>query len=211
MILKLSLDFNPETKKVKVLSVETDEVSTPETPQVPESQEPQIVLGTSNYTLNKAAAGLLGVSPDSRIGLNYTTVNGKELPVIGAEEAFGCSCGNKLSKSLTVSYRGKQLERLARFGNVFTLSSLEGSEGLFIMKGNVAPAQIPDDIEIVEDMTVHEDNPSVTEESSEPTFILESSSESNRELEPLTFDDDFDFDINESKDTLISEDSISFE
>lgn len=189
MKLNLSLDFNPETKKFKVLGVTTEEEVTPEL----ETSEPQLILGASNYSINRAAAELLGVAPDSRISINYQPVDNGEVPVIGTEEAFGCGGGNKLSKSYTVIYKGRQNERLARFGKVFTLSPLEGISNIFELKGDKEPEQVPDQFEITEDMTTHEDI------------------QSESELEPLTFDDDFDFDVEPSDEHKISEDALSFE
>lgn len=205
MILNLSLDFDPTTKKFKVLNVETEEVATSEPVRVPETDEPQLTLGASNYTLNPAAVKLLGVEPNARIGINYQPIGDKEFPVIGTEEAFGCSCGCKLSKSFTVIYRGKQNERLSRFGKVFTLTPLRNNEGIFVLMGDSEPEQVPDEIEVKEDMTSHVD---IKEATSEITI-----GEATEELEPLTFDDDFSFDIDETveEDTRISEDSLSFE
>lgn len=211
MILNISLDYNPETKKCKVLKVETDEVPT----KVPEEfQEPQIILGPSNYTLNSAAMELLKVTAESRISINYQPVGDSEFPVIGSEQAFGCGGGQKVSKSKSVIYKGRQHDRLAGFGNVFTLTPLEGVEGIFVLNGNAEKEAIPDDIEVTEDMTSHVDKPSEpdTPNHKDMPAMFEINSGAEVSDEPLTFDDDLDFSIEEEdSDKLIKEDTLSFE
>ena len=113
-------------------------------------------------------------------------------PVIGTEESFGTSCGNKLTKAWTVSYRGKANDRLAEYGNVFNVTPLKDSPGLFVLMGNaeVETGGIPDEIEIIEDMNNHEDLPTTDMDGD------------------ITFDPSFE----ELEDaTLIDESSIKFE
>lgn len=189
MILNLSLDFNPDTKKFKVLSVTTEDQES-----VIDSNEPQLVLEDSKYVINQAAATLLGVGPDSRISIGYQPVGDTEVPVIGAEDKLGCGNGNRLGKSLSVIYKGKQNERLSRFGKVFSFTQFK--DGIFILEGDKpidepysTDPEISDIITISEDMTSHEDI--------------------SQNDEPLTFDDDFEFE--ETTDKNISVDALSFE
>lgn len=195
MIINLKLDYNPTTEECKVLKAEVEnpkKVSTEPT-KVMESNEPQITLDTTKYTLNAAAAELMQVTPNTRIDIKYQMVDGVEYPVIGTEENFGSGGGNKLTKALTVSYRGKANERLSRFGDVFTVTPMKGLSGLFVLIGNSEPEQVPDEIEVTEDMNSHEDLPITDMDGKE-----------------ISFEDDPTFPELEDS-TLIDEDSLKFD
>lgn len=194
MILNLELDFNPETETVKVKSCKVVK-ETITSVREEESSEPQLVLDNSKYTLNSAAIELMKLKVDDRIDIKYQVINGIEYPVIGTEAGFGSGGGNKLTKSNTVSYRGKANERLASFGNLFTIAPMKGYEDLFILiSGHETElednSEVSEDIEVVEDMTNHEDIP-------QESLDLD---------EPLVFEDD----EPEEEDLLIEEDSLNF-
>lgn len=204
MIINLKLDFDPETRKTKVISstIEEEELSE----EVPESSDPQLTLGKSNYKLNSAAMALLNATPESRLCIGYQPIGDIEFPVIGTEESFGCGGGNKISKNNTVVYKGRQFERLSEFGKVFTLAPLKGNEGIYILVSDVQPTKMPDEIEIVEDMNSHVD---VVEESVQEPVMEEPAIEES--YEPLTFEDDLTFDEPTSDEKIITEDALTFE
>ena len=196
MIINLKLDYNPTTEECKVIKAEVEspkKTSTEASIKVLESNEPQITLDSTKYTLNAAAAELMQVVPNTRIDIKYQMVDGVEYPVIGTEENFGSGGGNKLTKALTVSYRGKANERLSRFGEVFTVTPMKDISGLFVLIGNSKPEQVPDEIEVIEDMNNHEDLPLA-----------------DMDGDPLNFDDDPTFTEMEDS-TLIDEDSLKFD
>ena len=196
MIINLKLDYNPTTEECKVIKAEVEspkKASTEASTKILESNEPQITLDSTKYTLNAAAAELMQVVPNTRIDIKYQMVDGVEYPVIGTEENFGSGGGNKLTKALTVSYRGKANDRLSRFGNVFTVTPMKGLSGLFVLIGNSEPEQVPDEIEVTEDMNSHEDLPLT-----------------DMDGDPLNFDDDPTFTEMEDS-TLIDEDSLKFD
>ena len=196
MIINLKLDYNPTTEECKVIKAEVEspkKTSTEASIKVLESNEPQITLDSTKYTLNAAAAELMQVVPNTRIDIKYQMVDGVEYPVIGTEEHFGSGGGNKLTKALTVSYRGKANERLSRFGDVFTVTPMKDISGLFVLIGNSKPEQVPDEIEVIEDMNNHEDLPLT-----------------DMDEDPLNFDDDPTFTEMEDS-TLIDEDSLKFD
>lgn len=193
MIINLKLDYNPTTEECKVLKAEVDKPKTTEgSIKILESNEPQITLDSSKYTLNAAAVELMQVTPNTRIDIKYQMVDEVLYPVIGTEEAFGTSCGNKLTKSWTVSYRGKANERLSEYGDVFNVIPLRGSQGLFVLMGNaeVDKEEVPDEIEIKEDMTNHVDL-------------------TDMDGDPLEFDDEFNGELEDSE--LIDADALVFE
>ena len=187
MIINLRVDFNPTTGKTKILSSSIEQSKTVE---VSDSSEPQLILGKSNYTLNSAAISLLKVSANDKICIGYQPVGDKEFPVIGTETAFGCGGGNKLSKTNTVVYKGKQFERLSKFGTTFLLTPLKGTSGIYVLIGDAEVEPIPDDVQIIEDMSDHIDR----QEDS---------------LEPLTFDDPIK-DKKVEDEYSISEDALQF-
>ena len=65
--------------------------------------------------------------------------------------------------------------------------------GLFVLIGNSKPEQVPDEIEVIEDMNNHEDLPLT-----------------DMDEDPLNFDDDPTFTEMEDS-TLIDEDSLKFD
>lgn len=193
--LKLKVDYNPTTEECKIIKVEAvnPKTASTESTKIPESSDPTLILDSSKYSLNQAAVELMKVEPDVRIDIKYDMINGVEYPVIGTEENFGVNGGNKLTKALTVSYRGKANERLSRFGSTFTVTPMKTKPGLFVLIGDKEPEPVPDEIEIKEDMTNNEDLP-ITD----------------MDNEPLTFDDDPTFPIMEDAE-LIEPDALVFE
>lgn len=66
----------------------------------------------------------LGIVPGDRISINYVQQSiGNTFPVIGKSEVFvGREAGNKLTKSNTVSFRGRQHDILLEYGSKFALA-----------------------------------------------------------------------------------------
>lgn len=152
----LTVDIDPETKEVVVLKSELqkEKVSTPKKKStVEETSEPQLTLEANKYILNQAAADLMGVKWEDRLDIQYQKVEGITFPVIGTNAAFGSNGGNKLTKSLTVSCRGKANELLSKYGDVFTITKMKNQDDLFVLVGNTEQPNEPEDenIEIKED------------------------------------------------------------
>lgn len=149
--LNLTLDYNPETGACTVVKTEQAK-SQPKVVANNDTAEPQIVLDSNKYILNQAAANLMGVKWEDRLEIKYQKVQGVIYPVIGTDETFGTRTGNKLTKTLTVSCRGKANEMLARYGRIFTVSEMKGEKGLFVLIGDNPPIE-----EKVEEIEVKED------------------------------------------------------
>ena len=145
--LNLTLDYNPETGACTV--VKTGQ-SQPKVVANNNTAEPQIILDANKYILNQAAANLMGVKWEDRLEIKYQKVQGVIYPVIGTDETFGTKTGNKLTKTLTVSCRGKANEMLARYGRIFTVSEMKGEKGLFVLIGDNPPVEA-EEIEVKED------------------------------------------------------------
>ena len=142
--LLLTLDLDPETGETKCVDrqIINDDLpkktSTKKSSKKPKDDNPTptISLEDNKYTLNNAAVELMGVQPDDRIDVKFEK-NGKLIiPVIGTNEVFKTKGGNRLTKSFTVSCRGKLNEELSKYGDSFTLEPHPSTPGLFLLLGN---------------------------------------------------------------------------
>ena len=98
----------------------------------------------NKYVLTTGAVEALGVEAGDRIDIKFQKVGKVTIPVIGSNEVFGTKGGNKLTKTNTVSYRGKANEELAAFGTEFTFEEHPSKEGLFILRGENTPGVTPE-------------------------------------------------------------------
>ena len=105
----------------------SDTKKTVKTPVKDSDTEPKVYLEDNKLRLNSLAVELLGVNPDDRLDVQYT----ETYPVIGKSEVFGNpEGGTKLTKSYTLSFRGKRSETLQKFGTEFKVIE---SDGRFIL------------------------------------------------------------------------------
>lgn len=144
----IEFDFDPETGDYTPISREIIEegAATPKKAKSvmkdDGSTEPIVILEENKLVLNSKAVEVLGAKWEDRISVIYQKHEDKLVPVIGKDEVFGCKSGNKLTKSKTVSCRGKANTKLAEHGTEFKLIPLNNDT--FIMDGGV-------DIPYVED------------------------------------------------------------
>lgn len=144
----IEFDFDPETGDYTPISREIIEegAATPKKAKSvmkdDGSTEPIAILEENKLVLNSKAVEVLGAEWEDRISVIYQKHEDKLVPVIGKDEVFGCKSGNKLTKSKTVSCRGKANTKLAEHGTEFKLIPLNNDT--FIMDGGV-------DIPYVED------------------------------------------------------------
>lgn len=147
--------INSETGEIKFFSPVKKSTTKKSVSKVDTDTTPKLTLETSKYILTQAAADLLGVQPDDRIDIKYEKQGKRMVPIIGSNEAFGTKAGNKLTKSLTVSCRGKANEELSQYGTIFTITAHPIKEGLFILNGDkiIPEQQVDDAVEIKEDQS----------------------------------------------------------
>lgn len=130
-----------------------------------ENTTPQLTLEENKYFLNSAAAELMGVEPDDRIDIKFEKAGKGRIPVIGKDESFGTKGGNRLTKSMSVSYRGKNNDELSIYGDVFTITPHDdpSKEGIFVLSGNKQSnsvevkddnIQLPEDTELPTDLNL---------------------------------------------------------
>ena len=105
------------------------------TKKADENPEPKLILEDNKYTLNTAAVELLGVETDDRLDIKFEKRDKVRVPVIGCNTAFGTQGGNRLTKSNTVSYRGKNHDLLEEYGTVFSFKETD-KEGIFELVGD---------------------------------------------------------------------------
>lgn len=135
--------------------------------------EPKLFLEDNKYILNASAIEALGVEVGDTIDIKNQKVGNARVKVIGASETFGTKAGNKLTKSSSVSYRGKSNEELAILGDVFTLTPHPNADGLFILTGNKQPNPTEDVPEEDENIQVIEINNEDAVEINEDDFNFE--------------------------------------
>jgi hypothetical protein len=134
-----------ETGEVKVVNREVvindlpkaKKTSSPKksTKKADENPNPELILEDNKYCLNTAAVELLGVEVDDRLDIKFEKRDKVRVPVIGCNTAFGTQGGNRLTKSNTVSYRGKNHDLLEEFGTVFSFKETD-KDGIFELVGD---------------------------------------------------------------------------
>jgi len=107
--------------------------------KVDENPDPILRLEENKYILTTGAVDALGVEPGETIDIKFQKFKKKTYPVIGTSEAWGTKAGNKLTKTNTVSCRGKVNDELSNYGTEFTLEPHPNKGGLFILRGENTP------------------------------------------------------------------------
>lgn len=126
--LLLTLSDNLEVTNVK-LNNPSDSLKEPAfktiatlTPRKSKSKKDQdvIVLEDNKLILTQKLLDIVEAEPGDRLLVSFKEENGIYYPVIAKSEVFADpESGNKLTKSLTLSYRGKQREQLLIYGTEF--------------------------------------------------------------------------------------------
>lgn len=148
--MEIEFDFDPETGEYTQVSQKIlGEKPTPKTTakKVSNADAPEtgVLLDTNKIILSNQAVELLGAQPEDRISISYEKKGRFFVPVIGIDEKKG----NKLTKSNTISYRGKANDELVKYGTLFELE--EYKNGMFYLKGEneiEAPAEKESKIKI---------------------------------------------------------------
>lgn len=178
-----------ETVETSNSSVESSKKTTKQKKVVTEDgAEPQLKIESNKIVLNKQLTDLINAVPGDRVCISYLNDGNDYFPVISKSGVFNdAEAGNKLTKSLTSSFRGKQLEMLTQYGNCFSIVKLDTlPEGAFKLK----------DLNFVEIETVKEEElvemPKVEELQVEDNFGLNSSETLEDQKGFINFDFNFD-------------------
>lgn len=126
--MKIVIDFNTETQEVVSVTV-GDSTKTPtvkkEKKTVVEDDKVIAALAGNKLTLSTKLAELLKVKEGDKLVVRYKQDGEFIEPFLGPPTAFNEEDGNKLTKSLSISFRGDQNIALARFGVLFEVKDME--------------------------------------------------------------------------------------
>lgn len=133
----VTFNFDPETElvsdvKCSVDGIEKKKRTTKKVKEIIEeiSLTPIITLESNKLIFNSKAILDMDLKPEERIVIKWKDINGKMVPIIGKDIAFEEEgTGNKVTKSNTITYKGKANDILAEVGKEFTLLSY--SEGIW--------------------------------------------------------------------------------
>jgi hypothetical protein len=125
----VTFEFDPETELVSnvhafVDGVEKKKTTTRKAPtkEIIMEAEAIIVREDNKLVLNNKCAATLEVKAEDRLVIKYEKIGKKRVPIVGTDLAFGEEgSGNKVTKSNTVTYRGKANTVLAEYGVTFKL------------------------------------------------------------------------------------------
>ena len=129
--VNVSFDFDPETNTVKNVNCFVDGVekvkkttTSKKTKDKKEELESTslITLDSNKLVFNNKAISDMEIEYEDRIVIKYEKIGKENLPIIGKDLAFDEEgSGNKVTKSNSVSYRGKVNTILSEYGTEFEL------------------------------------------------------------------------------------------
>lgn len=154
MIVGITFDFDTDTYNVSNVRVlvpeEPRDCANKTLPHVSISSKPAkksrakseatnqdiIRLEDNKLVLTEKLVNLLNAEPGDRIMVGFVEKDGRYFPRIAKSQVFAdAEAGNKLTKSLTISYRGKQREELLIYGEEFTFEETSEGSGICILNG----------------------------------------------------------------------------
>lgn len=138
----VSFDFDSETDSVSNVTCIVDGVEKKKkttkkvSKDVVLEEESLITLEENKLVFNNKSIQDLGIIPESRIIIKYEKVGKNNVPIIGTDTSFDEEGnGNKITKSNTVTYKGKQNTILSEYGNEFTIEPYKDGIFKLISKG----------------------------------------------------------------------------
>jgi len=142
----VTFEFDPETELVSnvhafVDGVEKKKTTTKKAPtkEVIMEAEAIITREDNKLVLNNKCAATLEVKAEDRLVIKYEKIGKKRSPIIGTDLSFDEEgSGNKVTKTNTVTYRGKANTVLAEYGTTFRLE--EYKPGIWkLISDDIAP------------------------------------------------------------------------
>ena len=129
--VNVSFDFDPETNTIKNVNCFVDGVekvkkttTSKKTKDKKEELETNsiVTLESNKLIFNNKAVSEMEIEYEDRIVIKYEKIGKENLPIIGKDLAFDEEgSGNKVTKSNSVSYRGKVNTILSEYGTEFEL------------------------------------------------------------------------------------------
>lgn len=133
--ITVTFNFDSETDQVSDIctfingaEVKKKTTRSTKTKEIIMEDEAIIKLEETKLVFNNKAVSDMKIEHENRIVIEYVKTTGKELiPIIGTDLAFEKEgSGNKLTKTNTVAYKGKQNTILAEYGTEFTIEPYKG-------------------------------------------------------------------------------------
>lgn len=152
---------NTETGEIQEVAVKTAKKATKSAKKDDGDPTPKIIRDENKLILNNAAADLLLTEgEENKLVVKYMKYGNVTVPTISLGD------GNKVTKSLTVAFRGKNNVELAKYGTEFTLAPYPGKSGVYIMNSGEQAPEIPsgdENFSIPEEDNTIETTPVVTD------------------------------------------------
>lgn len=153
--ITMTFDFDSETEtvsNVKVVgSVEKVKRTTKKKSEIIEEleNEAKISLEPTKLVFNNKAVADMGIAYEDRVIIEWIKEGKKLIPIIRKDEEVG----NKVTKSNTIGYKGKQNTILAEFGTEFTIfpTDKEGEWKLVSLTGAPTSTTLEESIKLAED------------------------------------------------------------
>jgi hypothetical protein len=140
-------EFIPVSQKLVGESSAPAKKTTAKKAKESQGENPGLIREDGKLILSQETVDLLGIAPDDKVFIGYDKVGSVFKPFIGTDEKKG----NKLTKTNTVSYRGKSNEELAVYGSTFKLSPGK-HDGTFYLNGEKeVTSEAPEGIEVNEE------------------------------------------------------------
>lgn len=156
MILNYIFSIDTDTMEFEIRDAEAPKLAV--SVKLPIANEPKLVLSDNKFTLNDEAIHLLRIKPGDKVAIVFDSIG---RPMIGSTDSLRIDGGNKLTKSKTVSFRGKMNEQLAKFGNEFIIK--EDGEGIGVLTANGEQIEIKDEVVLDEEPPQKTDNSIATD------------------------------------------------
>jgi len=179
----VTFNFDPETEIVSDVTCVVDGVEKKKktTKKVKDvvaemASEPLITLESNKLTFNSKALQDLELLYEDRVVIKWEKEGNKMIPVIGKDIAFGEEgTGNKLTKSNTITYRGKANEILAETGSEFTIELMK--DGIWKLISKTGGSIVKDTITLEEVL--------IEAEATEPELLVDT--DDTTEIDALQF------------------------
>lgn len=176
----VTFEFDPETELVSNLTclvdgVEKKKRTTKKKTEVVEemAKEPLITLEATKLLFNNKAVSDMEIEYEDRIIIQWIKEGKKLFPIIGTDISFDEEgAGNKVTKSNSILYKGKQNAVLAEFGNIFTIEPYK--EGIWKLISTTNPVTFK---EVEETKEVSKMEP----------ILVKQDGDENMEIEELEF------------------------
>jgi hypothetical protein len=148
--MKIEFSFDTETWKFSAINTETGEVAETQIkkPKTASKKTPKtnldedvarLELLENKIQLNNAAAEALNLDSTSKVAIVYGQKSNKDYPIIGTTDVLDVKDGNKVTKSLTIAYRGQKHDTLSGYGTKFTFKPNPNLEGSFLLVSEATP------------------------------------------------------------------------